>query len=68
MIMGDFNGTHSDEEGSIDVQLPDTTEPPQTPLSMIPGHLPWHMSEAEMIKIAQQDEQDLIKLSGKSIL
>ena len=64
-------GDYSDEDALIEVQLPDTTQDPlpgrdgSTGFMTDASRLSWSMTEAEMIRLAEKEEQDLIKSSSK---
>ena len=61
-------GDYSDEDALIEVQLPDTTQDAMLGREGVAtitdaSRLSWSMTEAEMIKLAEKEEQDLIKSS-----
>ena len=61
---------YSDEDALIEVQLPDTTQDPGRDgklggeMMTDAARLSWSMTEAEMIKLAEKEEQDLLRSSG----
>ena len=63
-------GDYSDEDALIEVQLPDTTQDPGRDgklggeIMTDAARLSWSMTEAEMIKLAEKEEQDLLRSSG----
>ena len=63
-------GDYSDEDALIEVQLPDTTQDPGrdgklgSEIMTDAAGLSWSMTEAEMIKLAEKEEQDLLRSSG----
>ena len=63
-------GDYSDEDALIEVQLPDTTQDPGQDgklggeMMTDAARLSWSMTEAEMIKLAEKEEQDLLRSSG----
>ena len=67
-------GDYSDEDALIEVQLPDTTQDPGRDgklggeMMTDAARLSWSMTEAEMIKLAEKEEQDLLRSSGMLIM
>ena len=67
-------GDYSDEDGLIEVQLPDTTQAAGRDgklggeMMTDAARLSWSMTEAEMIKLAEKEEQDLLRSSGMFIM